>query len=251
VKQKADGSLDKFKACLVARGFQQQYEIDYSDTFSPVVKYSTIRAILALAIHFQWSTRQLDVSNAFLHGTLEEEVFMEQPQGFVDSKFPQHVCRLHKSIYGLKQAPRAWFHKLASTLLSLRFIESKVDYSLFIFHDSNVHIFLLVYVDNIIVTSNYLPAITNLITWLQQSFSMKDLGPLHYFLGVHVQHLPLVFACLNPSTTRMCLLVLRCLMPSRPRHLFQPALNCLNMMEILLSMPLNIDIWLALYSTAL
>jgi hypothetical protein len=102
VKQKADGSLDRFKACLVARGFQQQDGIDYSDTFNPVVKSSTIKAILALAVHFQWPTRQLDVSNAFLHGTLEEEVFMEQPQGFVDSRFPQHVCRLHKYIYGLK-----------------------------------------------------------------------------------------------------------------------------------------------------
>lgn len=97
---------------------------------------------------------------------------------------------MHKSIYGLKQAPRAWFHKLASTLLSLRFTESKVDYSLFLFHESNVHIFLLVYVDDIIVTGNSLHAITNLITQLQQSFALKDLGPLHYFLGIHVQHLP-------------------------------------------------------------
>jgi len=190
VKQKADGSLDRFKARLVAQGFEQKDGIDYNDTFSPVVKASTIRAILALAVHFQWPTRQLNVSNAFLHGTLEEEVIMEQPQGFIDSRFPEHVCRLHKSIYSLKQAPRAWFHKLASTLLSLRFTESKVDYSLFLFHESNVHIFLLVYVDDIIVTGNSLHAITNLITQLQQSFAMKDLAPSHYFLGIHVQHLP-------------------------------------------------------------
>jgi hypothetical protein len=108
--------------------------IDYSDTFSPMVKSSNIRAILALSVHFQWPTRQLDVSNAFLYGTLDKEVFMEQPQGFVDRKFPKDVCRLHKSIYGPKQAPRSWFNKLASTLLNLRFTESKVDYLLFIFH---------------------------------------------------------------------------------------------------------------------
>jgi hypothetical protein len=187
VKQKADGTLDRFKARLVAKGFQQQDGIDYNDTFSPVVKSSTIRAILAIAVHFQWPTRQLDVSNAFLHGNLQEEVFMEQPPGFVDSQFPNHVCRLNKSIYGLKQAPRAWFTKLANTLLGLGFIESKVDYSLFLLHKSHLHLFILIYVDDIIVTGNSIAAINQLIECLNKSFAMKDLGPLHYFLGIHVQ----------------------------------------------------------------
>jgi hypothetical protein len=94
VKQKADGTLDRFKARLVAKGFQQLDGIDYTDIFNPVVKSNTIRAILAVAVHFQWPTRQLDVSNAFLHGTLQEEVFMEQPSGFVDNNFPSYVCKL-------------------------------------------------------------------------------------------------------------------------------------------------------------
>jgi hypothetical protein len=188
VKQKADGTLDRFKARLVAKGFQQLDGIDYTDTFSPVVKSSTIRAILTIAVHFGWYTRQLDVSNAFLHGHLQDEVFMEQPPGFVDSTFPDHVCKLHKSIYGLKQAPRAWFTQLATTLIGLGFVESKVDYSFSILHKSNVHLFLLIYVDDIIVTGNSAVAITQLINSLKQSFAMKDLGHLHYFLGIHVQH---------------------------------------------------------------
>jgi hypothetical protein len=188
VKQKADDTLDRFKARLVAKGFQQLDGIDYTDTFSPVVKSSTIRAILTIAVHFGWYTRQLDVSNAFLHSHLQDEVFMEQPPGFVDSTFPDHVCKLHKSIYGLKQAPRAWFTQLATTLIGLGFVESKVDYSFSILHKSNVHLFLLIYVDDIIVTGNFAIAITQLINSLKQSFAMKDLGPLHYFLGIHVQH---------------------------------------------------------------
>jgi hypothetical protein len=154
-----------------------------------MVKSATIQAILALAVHFQWPTRQLDVSKAFLHGNLQEEVFMEQPPGFVDYRFPNHVCKLQKSIYGLKEAPRAWFTKLPATLLALGFIESKVDYNLFILHHNNVHLYLLIYVDDIIVTRNSISAIQHLVSCLQQSFAMKDLGSLHYFLGIHVQSL--------------------------------------------------------------
>jgi hypothetical protein len=112
---------------------------------------------------------------------------MEQPPGFVDSRFLDHVCKLQKSIYGLKQAPRAWFNKLATTLLSLGFTEYKVDYSFFLLCKSSVHLFFLIYVDDIIVTSNSLSAIAHIIDCLKQYFVVKDLGSLHYFLGIHVQ----------------------------------------------------------------
>ena len=106
---------------------------------------------------------------------------------FLDKNFPNHVCRLQKSIYDLKQAPRAWFHQLAITLLGLGFIESKVDYSLLILYKSDVHLFLLIYVDDIIVTRNSTAVITELINYFKQSFAMKDPSTLLFFLGIHVQ----------------------------------------------------------------
>ena len=139
---------------------------------------------LILAVHYNWPIHQLDVSNAFLHGHLEEEVFMEQPQGFEDPTHPELVCKLHKSLYGLKQAPRAWFLCLSQALLELGFVGSSVDTSLFCFHCDSVSIFLLVYVDDIIVTSNTPAAIGALISQLKCEFALKDLGDLSFFLGI-------------------------------------------------------------------
>lgn len=124
IKKKADGSIERFKARLVANGFHQQEGVDFSETFSPVVKHSTIRLVLALAVSNKWHVRQLDVHNAFLHGFLTDEVYMQQPTGFVDPNYPHHVCKLRRSLYGLKQAPRAWFQCFADYLEKLGFQES-------------------------------------------------------------------------------------------------------------------------------
>lgn len=129
IKFKEDGSIDRFKARLVAKGFTQIPGIDFDETFSPVVKHTTIRFVIALSLSLNWSMRQLDVKNAFLHGNLKETVYMEQPPGFVNSDTPNHVCLLKKSLYGLKQAPRAWFDRLSTFLLHLGFLCSTADSS--------------------------------------------------------------------------------------------------------------------------
>jgi hypothetical protein len=190
LKQKSDGTIDRYKARLVAKGFDQEGGIDFHDTFSPVIKPATIRLVLALAVHFGWFIHQLDISDAFLHGLLEEEVFMEQPKGFENPQFPDHVCRLHKSLYCLKQAPRAWFIRLSQALLDLGFESSIVDVSLFHFHRTSVTIFVLIYVDDILVISNSCSVISHLIIQLQCEFAVKDLGPLSYFLGIQAQRGP-------------------------------------------------------------
>jgi histone deacetylase 1/2 len=184
-KRKADGSLDKDKARLVAKGFKQRYGIDYEDTFSPVIKMSTIRTILSIAVSKGWSLRRLDVQNVFLHGILEEKVYTRQPLGYEDKTRPNYVCMLDKALYGLKQAPPAWYARRSAKLLDLGFNASKADTSLFYFNKGEVTVFVLVYVDDIIVASSTQEATEGLLRSLKKDFALKDLGELHYFLGIN------------------------------------------------------------------
>jgi hypothetical protein len=152
-----------------------------------MVKSATIRLVLTIVVSRGWSLRQLDVKNAFLHGILEEEVYMKQPPGFEDPHTPHFICKLHKALYGLKQAPRAWFARLSIKLHALGFVPSKADTSLVLYDKSRVTIYVLIYVDDIIVTSLSNDAITALLHDLRGDFSLKDLHPLHYLLGIEVK----------------------------------------------------------------
>lgn len=188
VKENADGTVNKYKARLVAKGFHQVHGFDFNETFSPVIKPVTIRIILTLALTYNWPLQQLDINNAFLNDILEEEVYMMQPPGFTAPN-SSLVCHLHKALYGLKQAPRQWFERLKTTLLSFGFLNSKCDASLFIYKHHNVVIYMLVYVDDIVITGNSPPLIKQITQQLNHVFSLKQLGDLDYFLGLEVKKL--------------------------------------------------------------
>lgn len=186
VKTCADGSLDKLKARLVARGFEQMAGVDFLETFSHVVKSATLRIVFSLAATKGWYVQQIDVNNAFLNGDLEITIFMQQPAGFIDTTHPNYVCKLQKSLYGLKQAPRAWYNKLKGCLLELGYKRSTSDFSLFYKSANGNLLLVLVSVDDILVTGDSSAAVHDVIQVLNSKFKLKTLGEVHYFLGIEV-----------------------------------------------------------------
>ncbi|WVZ24536.1 hypothetical protein V8G54_003080 [Vigna mungo] len=189
IKYRADGTIERFKARLVAKGFTQTYGVDYLETFAPVAEMNTIRVILSLAANNDWDLQQFDVKNAFLHGYLEEEIYMELPPGYNGQAVAGTVCKLRKALYGLKQSPRAWFGRFTKVMTGLGYKQSQGDHTLFIKHSVSGGVtILLVYVDDIIVSGDDKKEQQVLSECLATEFEIKTLGRLKYFLGIEVAH---------------------------------------------------------------
>ena len=150
VKVNPDGSVARLKALLVAKGYTQTYRVDYSDTFSPIAKMTYVQLFISLVATHNWDLHQLDIKNVFLHGDLQEEVYIEQPLGFVAQREIGKVCRLRKSLYGLKQSPRAWFGNVNQAIKKFGMQKSKFDHSVFYKNSNSSIILLVVYVNDIV-----------------------------------------------------------------------------------------------------
>ena len=182
IKHVADGSTEKYKESFVVRGFSQKEGIDYEDTFSLVARYTSIITIMALASMMKWDLHQIDVKTAFLNGVIEEEVYIEQPQGFEVEDRRAHICKLKKALYGLKQAPRAWYGRIDSFLTSLDFTKSKVDPNLYFKVIEDEPIILLLYMDDLFLTGN-----EKHITYCKKKLLEElDIGLVPYLLGLKV-----------------------------------------------------------------
>ncbi|KAL0312290.1 UNVERIFIED_CONTAM: Retrovirus-related Pol polyprotein from transposon RE1 [Sesamum radiatum] len=184
VKLKDDGSLDRYKARLVAKGYTQVEGVDYTERFSPVAKAVTVRLFLAIGTAKQWPIHQIDINNAFLHGHLDEEIFMTAPEGY--DVPPGHVCKLIRSLYGLKQASRQWNLEFTRSLLNFGFLQSMHDHCLFLKKVSSGYVGLLVYVDDVLIMAPSEDFIAEIKTYLDGLFTIKDLGMARYFLGLQI-----------------------------------------------------------------
>ena len=185
MKSGPDGPFEK--ARLVAQGFSQIKGIDYGETFSPVIRYESVRILLAVAASKSYMVHQMDVSTAFLHGDIDKEVFMKQPPGFADDKNPSLVWKLHKSLYGLKQSPRCWYIKMVEALQEFGFERTAPEHGVFFVKSKESECLLGLYVDDLIIAGSSSSIISKVKLFLSSRFKMKDLGKiLGKFLGLDI-----------------------------------------------------------------
>ena len=185
-KRDSIGNIERYKARLVAKGFTKKDGIDYKETFSPVSKKDSLRIIMALVAHYDLELHQMDVKTAFLNGNLEEEIYMDQPEGFSVKGKEHMVCKLKKSIYGLKQASRQWYLKFNDTITSFGFQENIVDRCIYMKVSGSKFIFLVLYVDDILLATNDLGLLHQTKKYLSQNFEMKDMGEATYVIGIEI-----------------------------------------------------------------
>ena len=186
-KLKADGSVDKYKARLVAKGYRQKEGLDYFDTYSPVSRITSIRMLIAIASLNNMEIHQMDVKTAFLNGELDEEIYMEQPEGFVVQGQENKVCKLVKSLYGLKQAPKQWHEKFDHTMLSHGFKINECDKCVYIKTYANSCVFVCLYVDDMLIMGTSKDVIMSTKRLLSSIFDMKDLGLADVILGIQIK----------------------------------------------------------------
>ncbi|GJS66434.1 retrotransposon protein, putative, ty1-copia subclass [Tanacetum coccineum] len=185
-KTNMDGAVYVFKARLVAKGFTQTYEVDYEETFSHVAHIRAIRILIAIAAYYDYEIWKIDVKTAFLNRHLSKEVYMEQPEGFVNLKYPNHVCKLKRSIYGLKQASRQWNKRFDDEIKKFGFTQNPDEPCVYKKASGSYVAILILYVDDILLMGNNIPMLQDVKSYLGRSFAMKDLGEAAYILGIKI-----------------------------------------------------------------
>ncbi|GJR44789.1 retrotransposon protein, putative, ty1-copia subclass [Tanacetum coccineum] len=185
-KTDMDGAVHTYKARLVAKGFTQTPRIDYEETFSPVADIRAIRILIAIAAFYDYEIWQMDVKTAFLNGYLNEEVYMEQPEGFVSQKFPNRVCKLKHSIYGLKHASRQWNKRFDDKIKKFGFNQNRDEPCVYVKASGSYVTFLILYVDDILIMGNNILMLQDVKSYLGRCFAIKDLGEVAYILGIKI-----------------------------------------------------------------
>jgi len=186
-KQSEDGVVVRNKARLVAQGFSQKEGVDFEETFAPMARIEAIRILLAFAASKGFKLYQMDVKSAFLNGYIEEEVYVKQPPGFENPKYPNHVYKLHKALYGLKQAPSTWYERLKSFLLAKGFEMGSVDKTLFLLKHGTDMLLVQIYVDDIIFGSSSHGLVAKFSEMMSREFEMSMMGELTFFLGLQIK----------------------------------------------------------------
>ncbi|GKC40029.1 retrotransposon protein, putative, ty1-copia subclass [Tanacetum coccineum] len=185
-KTDMDGNVHTYKACLVAKGFTQIYEVVYEETFSLVANIRAIRILIAIAAYYEYEIWKMDVKIAFINEHLNEEVYMVQPEGFVNQKYLNQVCKLKRSIYGLKQASRQWNKQFEEEIKKFGFTQNRDEPCVYVKASRSNVTFLILYVDDILILGNHILMLQEVKSYLGKCFAMIDLGETAYILGIKI-----------------------------------------------------------------